>query len=77
MPLRAKFRCSSVEYFGDPADANTARQYTFHAVYDTITPENQRFTKATPSGELKMRVDNPEAQFKQGEVYYLDFTTAA
>ena len=72
--IRAKYRCNSVEFWGDPADENTSRTYTFQAVYDTSTPENQRFTKSTPWGELKMRVDNPEARFETGKYYYLDFT---
>lgn len=71
--IRAKYRCNAVEFQGDPTDENTNRIYTFQAVYDQSTPENQRFTKATPWGELKMRVDNPEARFEVGTFYYLDF----
>ena len=39
-------------------------------------PEDQRFSKATPSGSLRMQVDNPAAleQFEPGKAYYLDFT---
>lgn len=71
---RGKFRCSAVEFEGDPAADTTPRTFTFRAVYDNSTPENARFTKATPWGEVKMRVDNPEVQFQVGGHFYLDFT---
>lgn len=74
MAIRAKFRCNSVEFWGDPTNDNAPRTYVFQAVYDTSTPENERFTKATPVGELRMRVDNPGARFDVGAYYYLDFT---
>jgi hypothetical protein len=51
----------------------------FHTVYsEDIQSENGRFTKATPWGELRMNLDNPEAgiQFEVGQQYYLDFTPA-
>ncbi len=54
--IRAKFRCNSVEFFGDPTSADAPRNYTMSPVYDTMTPENERFAKATPWGELKMSV---------------------
>lgn len=72
--IRAKFRCNSVEFFGDPTNAEAPRTYTMSPIYDTTTPENERFTKATPWGELKMRVDNPAALLEVGKIYYLDFT---
>lgn len=71
---RAKFRCSAVEFQGKPTDENAPRIFTFAAVYDTSTEENKRFTKATPWGEIKMRVDNPAVTFEVGTFYYLDFT---
>lgn len=74
--IRAKFRCNAVEFYGDPTDEATGRSYTLSAVYDTSTPENERFTKATPWAELKMRVDNPAARLEPGKLYYLDFTPA-
>jgi len=74
--IRAKFRCNSVEFRGDPADENTSRTYKLSPVYDTSTPENARFTKATPWGELTLNVDNPAARFEVGAFYYLDFTPA-
>lgn len=37
--------------------------------------ENKRFTKATPTGSLKLMIDNPYAseQFAPGQEWYLDF----
>lgn len=74
MAIRAKFRCNSVEFYGDPDNPDAARNYVLQAVYDTSSPENERFTKATPWGELKMRVDNPAARLEVGQFYYVDFT---
>lgn len=72
---RAKFRCAAVEFLGDPAlGAAVPRVYTFTAVYDTSTEENLRFTRATPWGEIKMRVENPDVVFTPNEFYFLDFT---
>lgn len=43
--------------------------------YDQTTPEDQRYSKATPCGEMWMQVDNPLAleQFVPGKVFYVDF----
>lgn len=49
-------------------------EYWFAAVCADEVEENQRFHKYTPSGELKIMVDNPEVKFKLGRQYYLDFT---
>ena len=40
--------------------------------------ENERFFNATPSGELKLGVQNEAAlaQFKPGDEFYVDFTKA-
>jgi hypothetical protein len=74
--IRAKFRVNSVEFFGDPTSEATSRRYALSAIYDTSTPENERFTKATPWADLKMSVDNPAARMEVGQVYYVDFTPA-
>lgn len=41
-------------------------------------PENARFTKATPWGDIEMGIDNPAAieQFEVNKTYYVDFTPA-
>lgn len=68
---RAKFTVDEVtlhRYGG-----RTIRMYPVCA--DEI-PENQRFNDATPSGELKMCVNNQEASkhFNPGDEFYVDFT---
>lgn len=74
---RAKFMCNAEvtrKYREDtPADS---RVYEFSAVYDTNTPENKRFTRATPYGKLEIQVNNPDVTFRPGKSYYLDFTEA-
>ena len=50
-----------------------------HSVYsEDIQSEDGRFTKATPWGEHRMNVDNPDAaiQYEPGTSYYLNFTPA-
>jgi hypothetical protein len=72
--IRGKFKCTAVTYHGDEAKHETPRTYELSAVYDTDTPENARFAKATPWGELKIRIDNPDARLVSGVEYYLDLT---
>lgn len=74
--IRAKFRVTEVTFFGDHTDPKATKRYKLTAIYDNSTPENERFTKATPFGELNMTVDNPDVQMKSGDIYYLDFTKA-
>lgn len=67
--VRAKFMCSGKE----------GTTVFLHTVYsEDIQSEDGRFTKATPWGELRMNVDNPDAaiQFEPGRTYYLDFKPA-
>lgn len=54
----------------------TSKKLVFSAQYDQNTPEDQRYSKATPTGTLTMQVDNPAAleQFELGKAYYIDFT---
>lgn len=73
MNVRAKFQCTQVARDVAGADVSLA------VVYDTnLQTENGRFTKATPSGKITMRVDNPDAaiQFVPGKYYYVDFSEA-
>lgn len=72
--VRAKFRCNSVEDFG-----NDRKRVKLGAVYSNdIQSEDGRFTKATPWGEMTMDVDNPAAavQFVPGKSYYFDVSPA-
>lgn len=71
---RAKFRCNSVNDFG-----GGSKEVSLSVVYDPRGEgEDATFTKATPSGEMKMRIDNPAAavQFAPGKTYYVDFSEA-
>lgn len=74
MSIRAKFRVSSVTDYG----ANQGKRIVLNAVADNNTPENERYHRYTPSGELSIAIDNPAAsdQFAPGKEFYLDFTEA-
>jgi hypothetical protein len=71
--MRAKFRCNSVQDFG-----NSYVQANLSAVTDDGTPENERYHTATPSGTLSINISNPDVRgFLVPEHYYfLDFTEA-
>lgn len=69
--VRAKF------YLAESTDlAYAGKRLKFYPQYDPDIPEDQRFSKATPNGELTIQIDNPIAlaAFTLGEYYYLDFT---
>lgn len=67
--VRAKVICNSLE--GNEVKFSTV--YEPDAAKDS---ENARFTQATPSGEIRMGIDNPAAreQFQPGKAYYVDFS---
>lgn len=70
--LRAKFIVDEV------VDVNEHQtDVKLRAVQSDENSENQDFNKYTPSGELTMMVDNPDAKgfFVQGKEFYLDFTS--
>lgn len=69
MTVRCKFQLSEVT-----THAHGGQRFKFTPNYDTSIPEDQRFAKASPSGEFTIWVDNPTAQaaFKVGEFYYFD-----
>lgn len=73
MAVRAKVICNRVE----------GNEVAFYTVYETdedknADPENVRFTKATPWGQIVLGIDNPAAreQFVPGTAYFVDFTPA-
>lgn len=75
MATRAKFRCTAVEDYG------YNKKVKLSAVYEGSlgeNEENKRFTKATPSGEIWMTIDNPDAsvQFVPNKEYYVEFYPA-
>ena len=78
MSVRAKLKltCITTKEFTEGYPKSTTLR--FDCQYDTSTPEDQRFAKATPSGHVELVVDNPSAldQFVAGKDYYLDFTPA-
>ncbi len=77
MAVRAKFRCTyETNKKWGPEDSHVSRSYDFTAAYDSETPEDQRYAKATPSGTLTIQVDNPAVTFEPGKSYFLDFTPA-
>lgn len=73
MATRCKFTCNSVEDYGQSKKVNLRVIYAPDA-----NGENANFTKATPSGECWLTIDNPAAsvQFEPGKSYYADFTPA-
>ena len=66
---RCKFTVSSIcqERWGGPS-------VMLNTEYDDSIEEDQRFTLATPTGEMKMKVDNPALKgfFKLGKQFYVD-----
>lgn len=73
--VRAKFTLQTIETH-EYRPGSSSKYLVFNATYDQTIPEDQRFSKATPSGTLRMQVDNPAAveRFEPGKAYYLDFT---
>lgn len=76
MSVRAKLVLSAITSHSWSAESKTLK---FSTQYDATISEDQRFQKATPSGEFTMQVDNPAAlaQFALGKAYYVDFTEAS
>lgn len=69
--VRAKFRCSE----------KNQSESGFNLLFRPVTggsPENERFYKYTPGGELTLSTINElaAAGFEVGKAYYLDFTPA-
>jgi hypothetical protein len=81
MSTRAKFTLTALvaTSYGN-VDGMTSRELKFSTRYDPTIPEDQRFTKASPSGSLSIVIDNPAAlaffEGKIGKAFYLDFTEA-
>ena len=71
--VRGKFHISKV---ASVAWSPTAKEITLQAIYDTSIPENERFSRATPSGSITMTVDNPPAsdELALGKYFYVDFS---
>jgi len=69
--LKAKFRCVEVRLLEGAEEAR------LQPVMDG-SEENKTFSKATPSGELRLYVSNSDVAgyFKPGKEYLLDITPA-
>jgi hypothetical protein len=77
--VRAKFTVSQIRqhYWNNGKEVIAgSTEVVLAPQYDTSIPEDQRFAKATPSGEIRMLIDNPAAveYLKPGEAFYVDFT---
>ncbi len=75
MNVIAKFTVVSITDNGPHA----AKQVKLNCTYDTTIPEDQRFLKATPWGEITMLIDNPLAldEFTHGRQFYATFSPVA
>ena len=67
--VRCKFTVTSVTHY-----QGEAKRITLTPQYDPELPEDQRFSKYTPSGSLEMTVDNPSVveALQIGKAFYLD-----
>lgn len=74
MTIRSKFKLTRIEESKWSPQAVGQKTLVFTTQYDTTIPEDLRFCKATPQGEIRMVVDNPVAleQFVLGADYYFD-----
>jgi hypothetical protein len=74
--IRAKFRLAEVRSSQYQKEYEPVKTLIFETQYDQTIPEDVRFTIATPTGRMEMRVDNPNAlsYFEVGKYYYLDMT---
>lgn len=72
MSVRAKFQFTGKKQ----SYCDEGATLVFEARYDATVPEDQRFSKFTPTGRFEAHVTNPAAlaQFTLGQFYYLDIT---
>lgn len=77
--VRAKFKLIEIRESKWHKDSPASKTLKFSTQYDNTIPEDQRFQKATPSGNCEMQIDNPAAvaQFELGADYYVDFSPVA
>lgn len=71
MTTRCKFRCETITLMKDTAAINLKP-------VTTGSPENEKFFKYTPGGEINLQViDHKTADmFTPGEEYYIDISPA-
>lgn len=75
--VRAKFRVRDVKHLHASTPEDVCAEISLYAVWGD-GKGNESWSKATPSGDLKMLVTNPAAieKFEIGKDYFLDFTPA-
>ncbi len=79
MAVVSKWKVSSVEAFEYSANVRLNPVYAGEGADPKVTSkEDGSFWEATPSGELKMSVNNAAAaeQFQPGDVFYVTFDRA-
>ena len=81
--MRAKMQVTGVEVPSNSEGTTTGERLYFRAVANCPYPadgsdENNTYAKFSPDASLSIYVANPElfGQFKTGETYYVDFTSA-
>jgi hypothetical protein len=79
MNVRAKFMLTE-HHIRACGGGQSYHEFVFTPQYNPETPEDQRFSKASPTGEMKIVVDNPPVveywAARMGKQFYLDFTEA-
>ena len=67
---RGKMKVASVTLDG------YAETVKFNCLYDASDPEDTKFSKATPSGEMTLQISNPNlaGKFSPGQSFYVDLT---
>ncbi len=75
--MRAKFKVVSVERY-DGCEVLNLSAVCANSYGPNGESEDNDFARYTPSGSLKMNINNPEllGKFNPEEKYYLDFTKA-
>ncbi|PHJ55753.1 hypothetical protein VF14_36715 [Nostoc linckia z18] len=73
--IRAKFTCQQNIL---NHETQTAEVILCPVTTNPPSEENLAFWNATPAGEIKLQITNPQAsaQFAVGTSYYVDFTPA-
>lgn len=75
--VRAKFKVMDIAHAQNQDPANVFATIRMIPVWEQ-DGVNRKWSKATPSGELKMSITNPDAidALEVGKQYFLDFTPA-
>lgn len=79
MTARCKFYVGDKVFRENSQGEKSQINVKLYPVFDQSTEENRRFTKATPSGNLELTIDNPALFdfFTPGKYYYVDIQEAS